>query len=182
MTHSTSNRSVQDILSAAEASIDRYQAILDDYTEGQFRQKPSEDAWSIGQMYTHLQDAWFGFFRRKIGKILESEEYAEEKLNERGEFLLKNKKFPVLKVQGPPKSKYDPQPAESKEAAKAKLEKFRASIREVATQLEKSSSAGRRYHGIFGYMNAWEWFELMEIHFRHHWAQKERIDVALGFN
>ena len=177
---SVSNRPVAEIQQDIERSIDYFQSELDAYTDEQFRRKPDEDSWSIGQLYTHLFDAGIFFFLKKINKCLENEENAEEILSENGFSLFQNQRFPASKIQGPPKSAYDPQPADSIDGAREQMEKLRITWREVAERLEKSDSRGRRRHFIFGYMNAWEWYEVLHLHFNHHLKQKDRIDSFLG--
>lgn len=173
------HKTLDSILADAETSISKYQSALDHYSEAQFKQQPHPDSWSIGQVFTHLDDAWFGFMKLKLNKCLGSEEYANESLAAAGVSLFEQNKFPAIRIKGAPKSSYDPQPAENRDAAKAKMEKMRLSMREIKVSLAKASASGKRRHFVFGYMNAWEWFELSAIHLRHHWGQKERIDAVL---
>lgn len=171
----------QTALTGALDRIEKYKTALKGYTEEQYTQKPSETAWSIGQMCTHLMDGWYGFFSQKINKCLESDEFAEESPSEYGQKLLTEKKFPALKIQGAPSSSYIPEPAPSCEVAIQNFEDLSNEMKEMAALLEQSgNSAGKRRHPAFGYLNAWEWFELSGIHLNHHWGQKERIDVFMN--
>ena len=165
------------VFQEAENCIFLYQEALRAYSDAEFIRKPSESDWSVGQVCTHLMDTWFGFMTLKINKCLESEEFANEQLGEYGKILLTTRAFPVLKVKGPPKSTYDPQPAASRNAAIETFERLRKAMQEFAVMLENSgNSIGKRRHPRLGYMNAWEWYELAGIHLNHHWKQKERID------
>jgi hypothetical protein len=50
----------------------------------------------------------------------------------------------------------------------------------MATVLtKKQGKTGKTAHPAFGFLDAFEWFQLIEIHFRHHLRLKNRLDKFL---
>jgi hypothetical protein len=45
--------------------------------------------------------------------------------------------------------------------------------------IDFSSGRGKAGHPGLGYFSAAEWLQFAEMHLRHHFRQKERLDVAL---
>ena len=50
---------------------------------------------------------------------------------------------------------------------------------ELESKIEKSPFKGKTKHPGLHYLNAGEWYQFIEMHFRHHLRQKERIDLYL---
>jgi hypothetical protein len=52
-------------------------------------------------------------------------------------------------------------------------------MREIEGKLFDISTSQKVQHRAMGYLNAEEYFQLIDMHFRHHLWQKERIDQFL---
>ncbi|HWY36373.1 MAG TPA: hypothetical protein VNX68_17140, partial [Nitrosopumilaceae archaeon] len=49
----------------------------------------------------------------------------------------------------------------------------------LSDEVGKSKSKGKEKHPVLGFLSAKEWLQAVEMHFRHHIQQKERIDIFL---
>jgi hypothetical protein len=53
-------------------------------------------------------------------------------------------------------------------------------MHETEQKLSSASEIPKTAHPAFGFLNAREWFHLIEMHFRHHLRQKKRLDRFLA--
>lgn len=160
---------------------------LKDYNSVQFKHRPTPTTWSIGQVYAHILGGAHQFFFDHVEKCLKGEktENGSKKLPGRLIFLLGS--FPPIRIRMPeaiqkriPKEfsteMYQPKIKEVQpilDMLPGQLEKWRKKIEEEYDPTRK------RKHPALGYLDALEWYELNEMHFRHHLRQKKRIDAVL---
>lgn len=165
-----------------EAHTQRWIAALTTYSDAEFATKPTKEAWSIGQVYAHLASV--------TDKCLENALRCAENKGETGHsgfgpaFFSWMGAFPPVKMhikKIPPglESVYAPAQPNKAEAEKLllhALERMKSSISAV----QKADRNQRIAHWAGGWFNAQQWFHSCEMHLKHHFRQKKRIDKSLG--
>jgi hypothetical protein len=141
--------------------------------------KPDSQSWSIGQVYIHLINATLNFHLQQVKICLENTENLEKKKNFRG-IITYNilGSFPPIKIKVPPSEFYTPKQPDNKEQIIQGLDKVKEEMKSTLPKLENKKQ-GKTNHPGFSYLNGNEWYRLIEMHFRHHLRQKERIDQYL---
>ncbi|AEI45815.1 DinB family protein [Paenibacillus mucilaginosus] len=173
---SETNRILKDL----ELLIGQYEEALGRYTPEQLHRQPSPEAWSVGQVYTHLLNTAFHMQMRAIAACRNGEGQPEGSKSEAGEAVFRLGAFPPIKIAVPPTDAYTPPNTEEADSLRARLEKLRGECREVEAQLAAIPADRRVPHPRLGAMNAVEWFALIEMHFRHHLRQQRELDSFLG--
>jgi hypothetical protein len=161
--------------------LEKWQHSLDNYSQEELLRKPTDDAWSMGQVYVHLCNATLGFHLRQVEECLASEKYADQKKAMPGRVSFFLGSFPPIKIKVPASETYTPPQPESKAAILIKMDEMREKMAKTALRMEKSSSkSGKTQHPAMGYLDAKEWFQMIPMHFQHHLRQKGRLDKFLG--
>ncbi|ASS97171.1 DinB family protein [Peribacillus simplex] len=152
---------------------------LSKYSLDEFTRKPSEDEWSLGQMYNHLINGTLYLHLKAIKQCANGTTSDGGKKTEIGESIFKEGTFPPIRLKGPDTPDFTPPNPTGKEEVKEGL----LQIIEKMQEIEKSSLTFRTARKFsteeWDYLNAEEYFQLIEMHFRHHLRQKERIDQFL---
>lgn len=151
---------------------------LSRYTLEQLRHVPGEEVWSIGQMYDHI--------------ILVAHEYLDnvemcatahraQSLGKtsKGEQLFKDGGFPPIKIRLPDEMNAPPNNSDSKEELEGRMEEVIERLEYWESKLSSIDPKNKVKHGGFGWLNALEWYELVEMHTRHHLRQKEELESYL---
>ncbi|MDU0200871.1 MULTISPECIES: DinB family protein [Paenibacillus] len=171
-------RSTAEALQAFETIIGRYLMELESLDMEQLIKKPNEEEWSIGQMYMHLiQSAQF-MHLHNVDQCLAGSEATvgtmEEK-TERGKGAFELGSFPPVRIQVPASPQYTPKQPESKEQLKEGFLSIVERMKNTEPTLSKVPESRKILHPGFGALNANEWFLLIEMHYRHHLSQLERL-------
>jgi hypothetical protein len=162
--------------------IDEYLKDLDNYSIEQLQQKPSEDSWSLGQVYIHLWMSAKGFFFKNAERCLNKENTESGKgKNFVGTVVFLFNKMPTVKVKMPDKVAVVPKQPESKEYIINKLLEIKQLSSDYIKRIPDSDPNLKTKHPFLGYLNTAEWIRLCNIHFHHHEAQKKRICNELKF-
>ncbi|KAA9005880.1 DinB family protein [Paenibacillus spiritus] len=149
--------------------------------------KPSEDEWSLGQMYMHLIRSAQFMQLRNAALCLEpgeSTEVSQTGKTKAGEEVFKAGSFPPDRVHVPPSPQYTPPQPESKGQLAEGLRDTLRRMEEIESRITAELDSGKEaapytvLHPRFGGLNALEWFRLTEMHYRHHLLQKGRLDDA----
>lgn len=172
------NKKTKELLNDVNAVIDIWEEELNNYSDEEFGRITNVSQWTIGQLYQHLiiETRVLNLKNIKQSLSLQSENKPSKNIFGRLLFLVKTippYKFKIRDV----KSNAIQQPSNI-EAVRFHLKQLKANIQEVAQSLKVTNNA-KTLHPFLGYLNAYEWFELIEIHFRHHLRQKSKIDKAL---
>jgi hypothetical protein len=157
-----------------------YESELTKYSEEDFSKKQTEETWSIGQMYQHLVKGTMFFHVKFAENAVSSEENAHEGKTFPGKLSFLLGKFPPIKIKVPASSEYTPPQPKSKEAIVEGLQELRIMLKNLAEKIDSSSSKGKIKHPAFGYLTAFEWYKMIDMHFKHHLRQKKRLDLFLG--
>lgn len=150
---------------------------LDYYGKYQFQKHPLEGQWSIGQLYDHLIHGTHQFHLEQVKNCLEEKNgQIGGKKNFKGKLVFKFNKF-IIKVKGLNGPEYKPSQPESPAKIKDDLYKFLKVMNKTAREIDEVKTLNyTTSHPTLGMLNALEWFQLIEIHFRHHLKYKKKID------
>jgi hypothetical protein len=151
---------------------------LDFYGKNQFKYKPSEKEWSIGQVYDHLINGTHAYHLKQVANCLAKtggSDKGDKKFKGKILFLLKG--FPSIRIKGVAANEYHPSQPESTVIMKDQLYRFVKVMNQTAKDIDAAGILTYKVaHPSLGMLNADEWFMLIEMHFRHHLKQKARLD------
>jgi hypothetical protein len=163
-------------------SIDYWINEFQRYDMDKILMKPSEQSWSMGQVGIHLWMASKGFFFKN----------AERCLSKEGTEIGKSKKvsahliftfgmLPPVRYEMPQQVSVIPKQPESKEHLTGKLQDIKKLSSDYIRRIPDSDPDLKVKHPFLGWLNTAEWIELCGIHFKHHIAQKRRIEKHFGW-
>ncbi len=164
-----------------EETVLLYSRELERYNDQQFNTKKTETTWSVGQMYEHLVSSAYNLFFKKIKACL-THQYGslEGEKNKDGMKMYSYGSFPPIKIEMPEVWR-GPQPvARPRQEYSAALASFLADVRQLGEQVAKDDGAYKTNHPALGMLTAEEWYQLLEMHFRHHLRQKKELDDYLA--
>ena len=162
-----------------ESTVNQYISSLDEYSDEQFSFKEDTETWSLGQMYEHINLSSNFFFLANCVRCLEQRkgQVGGEK-NEFGEKSFAKNSFPPIKIKIP-EALRGPEPvAKAKSEYKAILEKILADAHALIEAVNADAGNYKTLHPPMGFLNAQEWFQLHEMHVRHHLRQKAELETA----
>ena len=171
-------RSTAEALQAFEAIVGRYLNELESIDMEQLIKKTNEEEWSIGQMYMHLiQSAQFMHLHNVDQCLAGSEATVDalEEKTERGKEAFELGSFPPVRIRVPASPQYTPIQPESKEQLTEGFRSVVERMKRTESGLSKVPESKKILHPGFGALNANEWFILIEMHYRHHLLQLERL-------
>jgi len=155
---------------------------LNQFSLEQLRQKQSDNEWSIGQMFQHLINSALYMQLRNIDQCLvpsqDSMVTGTDK-TEVGAAIFTQGSFPPIRIHVPPSPQYTPEQPESKEQLIQGLHTVIQRMKDIEPTLEKMSKQITVSHPRFGGLCAEEWFLLVEMHYRHHLLQLDRLKQDL---
>ena len=176
-------RSTKEILKSFEFTVERYLAELKKLNMVKLHRKLNEEEWSIGQMYIHLIQSAFMHLHNIEQCLVDSESAvnAAKEKTEQGKVVFKLQQFPDIRIKVPASPNYTPQPPESMEHLVDGLYLVVERMRNMELVLHQAPVSNKKMHPAFGALNAQEWFLLIEMHFRHHFLQLDRLKTSLAF-
>ncbi len=156
-----------------------WQEELPRYSPEQLQARPDERSWSMGQLYNHLIDSAINFHLKEVDRCLSSLENRTGRKNLKG-FVIYNilNGFPPVKIAVPPSDSYTPKQPEGMEELRDGLEKVARAMEETLPRLRQEKT-GKTAHPALAFLNAAEWYKLVEMHYRHHLRQKEALELFL---
>lgn len=143
-----------------------WEGLLDTYPESILHWKPFEDRWSIGQVYTHLQEETTYYLEQAIHCATHSLN-ANEVMNARGRSIFEAGALPHERIQGPA-NHWDTPALISKADVKEMLEKLRILWQQALKKATTGGGDGKSAHPGLGYFSAAEWLVFAGMHMRHH--------------
>lgn len=159
-----------------------YISELDQFSLEQLRQKPSDNEWSIGQMLQHLISSALDMQLHNIDQCLMPSQdpmVPRTEKTEVGVAIFSQGSFPPIRIHVPPSPQYTPEQPENKEQLIQGLYTVIQRMKEIEPILEKVSNQNIVSHPRFGGLCAEEWFLLVEMHYRHHLLQLDRLKQGL---
>ena len=156
---------------------------LENYNEGPFKRKPSETEWCMGELYNHLIISGLHFHIKNARACIEKTN-GDNKGSKtfKGIILFLIGGFPSVKIKSELNDKFPPEIPEKISEVKDKLYKLLKEMELLNRELILLSKEDLKYkvkHPVNGFLNAIEWYKQVEMHFRHHQKQKERIEDFL---
>lgn len=165
------------LLYAFNETIQKWIDCLDDYTLEMLCQKPATDSWSLGQVYTHITDDTAYFAQQMRASLLTNAD-GEKQMHGRARIMFRNNEFPDLMIAGPATNTFIRQP-ESKVELRQKLLAIKREVSTLYAGVDISHAAGKTRHPGLLFFNSLDWLQFAEMHLRHHFRQKKRIDEKL---
>lgn len=154
-----------------------YKRSLDYYTIEQLRHKLSDHRWSLGEMYDHvINSALHTYFPAIIKCLNEPDTHATAK-TAAGDEIFTMGAYPPTKVKS---SARPPKNPETKEPLYDGLHRIIEQARVMLPVVIEARPDAKVMHSRLGALNAKEWFQLADMHFRHHLIQKEELEQAQG--
>ncbi|WP_400164498.1 DinB family protein [Brevibacillus sp. TJ4] len=173
----------KEALQRFEETAGYYLRELDQFSLEQLQQKPNDQDWSIGQMFQHLINSALFMQIRNIDQLLMPPQDGpgrREEKTEMGSAVFSQGSFPPIRIQVPPSPHYTPEQPESKEQLIDGLRAVMQRMKEIEPVLGQASKHCTVNHPSFGGLCAEEWFLLVEMHYRHHLTQLDRLKRALN--
>lgn len=158
--------------------LSQFKADLDGYTERQLHYKEAEDIWSLGQMYDHIIVV-AEEYADEIERCLTS--HAEQPLGktEFGERLFQTGGFPPIKIRLPDAMNQPPNNTDSRDMLKQRIDDLSVRLKRLEPLVFSANQDVKSLHGGFGWLNAQEWYALIEMHTRHHLRQQTELERYL---
>jgi hypothetical protein len=158
-------------------TIEKWIICLDDYTLEMLCQNPQTGSWSLGQVYVHIIDDTT-YFIEQMKIALSNNANSEKEMHRNAKAIFSNNEFPDLLLNGPSTDASIRQP-QSKDELLQSLVLIKDEINKLYATFDFSISNGKTEHPGFQFFTATEWLRFAEIHMRHHFRQKKRIDDKL---
>jgi len=165
------------IFQSLHQTITSWEKHLEHYSLEQLCMKPGKNSWSLGQVYIHLLDTVIDYNFPQIEICISGNRGAKGKKSEEGSGVFAANGFPDKKLKGPP-GKAPDQP-ESIDQIKKGLKQVKKTLAILKEKIIASQYNGKTKHPGLRYLDAWEWMQFIDFHFRHHLRQKETIDRYL---
>lgn len=172
----------KDINAALHQTITPYFESLGTYTDEQFTHKEADDIWSLGQMYEHLIVSANYFFLANTVRCLDKRKGQEGgEMNANGDNVYSYNSFPPIKVKVPGSDDKSAQP-EAKEKGEyvGSFNKILADIDALTDRVAADDGTYKTHHVAFGWLNAIQWYQMLEMHHRHHHRQKTELEGFAG--
>jgi hypothetical protein len=169
-----------EIYQKLETAVNQYLGSLDNYSDEQFAHKNANEVWSLGQMYEHLYITSGYFFMANVMRCLEQRkgQIGGEK-NEYGEKQYKYGTFPPIKIKIPEVLRGPEPNAKTRAEYKVLLPKVLEDAQKLIELIEANDGQYKTNHPAFGWLNANEWFQMLEMHFNHHLRQKVELETYI---
>ncbi|WP_340026437.1 DinB family protein [Paenibacillus sp. FSL K6-1096] len=177
------NTKTTEALQQFEKTVHHYLKELDNFTIEELLWQPGEGEWSLGQMIQHLIQSALYMQLRNVDQCLEGNGEAADTIAEMtgdGKAMFAEGSFPPVRVHVPPSPQYTPVQPESKEQLIRGLNTVVDRMRETLPKLEHAPLHSTVPHPRLGPFNATEWYLLIEMHYRHHLLQLDRLKKAIG--
>lgn len=172
---------ISEIVSGVEAQTKVYLNELSNVSMEQLCRKPSDDEWSLGQMMVHLMNS-ATIQLRNVELCRNAADPAVRVAgtkNDRGKAAFREGSFPPVRIHVPPTPEYTPAQPQSKDEIREGMQDVIARMRAIMLTVDEIPNENTVEHPGFGNLNAKEWFQLIEMHYRHHRHQLVRLQDFL---
>lgn len=148
---------------------------LDFYGTNQFKKKVNPTSWTIGQIYDHLLIYSQEVHLKAIQECLQMKDSnIKEGKSLKGMIQFAYGGYLPFKYKSNPYK--EPSQPLSTEKVKDDFYRFLKVVYKVAKEIDYKKPTKKVKHPSLGYLSAEEWFQLIEMHFRHHVRQKKKLD------
>ncbi|MFE8696081.1 DinB family protein [Cytobacillus sp. FJAT-53684] len=160
--------------------IETYKIELLKYSLEQLRFITADGVWSIGQMYDHVILVAMEYLDNVEACAALKEEQKLGK-TESGEHFYKIGGFPPIKIKLPDELNTPPSNSDNIEELSGRLDQVKQRLRQWESRVDAINPNYKVKHGGLGWLNAREWFDLVDMHFRHHLRQKSELEHKIRF-
>jgi hypothetical protein len=158
-------------------TIDTWIEQLNNYSYDTLIKKPIPGSWSMGQVYVHIiEDTPWHVEQMKAALATNAD--GEKEMHDNARWMFQNDMFPDIQIEGASTDESVAQPV-SKEELLQQLAAIRTEVNELYRSHDFVSSKGKTRHPGLLFFSALEWLQFTEMHMRHHFRQKKRIDDKL---
>ncbi|MEK3805433.1 DinB family protein [Bacillus sp. FSL H8-0547] len=154
-------------------------ADLQQYPDQKISKIPSDGSWSLGQMHQHLIEVSLEYLENAEGCESVSADPALKKTDE-GKRLFERGEFPPIKIKLPDLPGNTPSNNRTKQELLQGLLEVEKRMEQQEKRAAETNPACKQRHGGFGWLNAEEWYALVDMHLRHHLRQKKEIEQKIG--
>mgnify|MGYP001051359963 CR=1 FL=1 len=158
-------------------TIEKWIISLDDYTLDMLLRKPAKGSWSLGQVYVHIVEDT-KYFVQRMTDALANDANAHRSMHEDARTIFHNNGFPDAQLTGPATDDNVRQPGSKTELLQGLLF-IQDEVNKLYAAYNLEGAAGKTEHPGLGFFTAPEWLQFAEMHLRHHFRQKKRIDDLL---
>ena len=170
----------QEVLERFKSHVAEWKKTVDKYELEDLRKKPDDSNWSLGQVCMHVILVHEKFFMKNAHKCLSGEGKNTRKgKNFMGRMIFFFKSIPPMKVKMPKSHAFEPPQPESKEELNARFDHLIVMMDEVEKKMADADLSIKTKHPLLGMMNVLEWFKGAEMHIRHHFLQRNRVEKFL---
>ncbi|ANU15466.1 hypothetical protein BBI08_05315 [Planococcus halocryophilus] len=148
---------------------------LSNYSPEQLTHIQEKGVWSIGQMYDHIILVAHEYLDNAEACTSLSEEQPLGKTRI-GEQLIKHGGFPPVKIRLPDEMNAPPNNTDSNEVLAKRIDEVIERLEQWEVIIDSVNPNYKVEHGGFGWLNAMEWVELVEMHSRHHLRQQKELE------
>lgn len=156
-------------------AINTYIGKLEYYSIEQLRYRIRPGTWSIGQVYSHIVDVALEYLDH-IEECSASDCKQSQGKTAAGDTLFNAGAFPPVKIKLPEGMEYSPNDVKRKEEHLQDLNLLIEKMRDSDKRIDSVHPDYKLRHGGFGWLNAREWFDLIDMHTRHHLRQLKEIE------
>lgn len=167
------------LLKQFNTTIETWILYLDDYTLEMLCRQPVTGSWSLGQVYAHIADDTKYFVEQMRASLSNSDNHQKE-MHEDAKAMFKNNEFPDTFLVGAATNSSVRQP-QSKDELLQSLVLIKDEVNELFFTFDFQKLPGKTEHPGLRFFSALEWLQFAEMHMRHHFRQKKRIDDKLFF-
>ncbi len=169
-----------------QETANKWKTALGTYSDTQLRAQPSPDEWSIGQVYIHILRSALFFHGKQVDTCLQTSDNANESAHPQAAQMFEQGSMPPDRIKVPASPQYTPPQPDSKEQILALFGEVEAMMKRLGDEIDEAVNSGQTIgktsHPRFQFFSAMEWYRLIEMHYRHHLLQKERLDAFLAAN
>ncbi len=163
-------------------SVDKWIDVIEKYSEEEYYWKPDSKQWSISEIVSHLIATANICTQKSID--CSNALGGKRKAGIKTKLFSMMDSFPPIRIEIKEipeglESMYNPREL-SKEDAKKGLIATIDLMKKAESMLSSADENTRIEHWAAGDFNAFQWFKSIEMHIRHHFRQKERIDKLLN--
>lgn len=162
-----------------EESVKQIVQELERYSMEQIIHKPSEEEWSLGQVYMHLIRSALYMQLRQIevcrDMTVDVAGSSQQEKSQQGELVFAAGSIPPIRIKVPASPEYTPPQPASKEEIVEGMQAVLQRMEELVSAVASIPEHHKTMHPGFGYLSAKEWYMLVDMHFRHHVLQRERL-------
>lgn len=159
--------------------IKTYQNQLANYSSEQLYMKPALGEWSVCQVFDHCVIVAHEYLDAAEGCGTRGENTKEGKTSF-GAALFERGGFPPIKIRLPDEMNEPPINTYTSDELNHQLQQLQNRIQDLEPKIAEMDDNLKIKHGGFGWLNAKEWFALVDMHFHHHIRQLNELNEKMG--